>query len=101
MVKRAIIAGVAALLLLAACDTDRGARQDLPNSNQDLNNANVSVYLFPDKFPNLTHKCDATTGMWTDTGRDVWIVYNDPMCDGTGDPMVLDNIPGAKTVSDE
>jgi len=81
-------------VLLAACDNDRGARQDLPNSSQNLVESEVEVYLHPDQFPNVTHRCDDTTGIWTTTDRAVWIVYGDPLCGGTSRITVLDNIPG-------
>jgi len=84
---------VPALLFVAAC-TDTGAQKDLPQENQELNSATADIYLFPDGFPNIAHKCDGTTGMWTITDRNVWIIYEDLMCDGDGTGMVLDNIPG-------
>jgi predicted small secreted protein len=83
-------------LPIAACDTDRGAQKDLPVSRQNLDETDASVYLFPDGFPNITHKCDGTTGLWTTTDRGVWIVYEDRLCDGDGTGMVLDNIPGSQ-----
>jgi hypothetical protein len=83
---------------ITACDTDRGARKDLPINNQQLNESDAQVYLMPDQFPNVTHKCDGTLGIWTTTDRAVWIVYNDPRCDGDGSGPVLDNIPGSQTV---
>jgi len=86
-VKKAIILSVIAL---AACDT--GARKDLPNENQNLIQSDVEVYVNPDQFPNLVHRCTNTTGMWSTTDRYVWIVYNDPDCGGTGRVLVLDNV---------
>ena len=82
-------------VLAIACDT--GASKDLEQENQTLNSGTAQVYLMPDKFPNLTHKCDATTGMWTTTGGNVWIVYRDPLCGGEGEITVFDNIPGSQT----
>lgn len=92
----AIVLGIAA----TACDVDRGARQDLPNSQQtQVTGEDADVWLFPDKFPNVVHRCaDDGTGIWTTTDRNVWIVYNDPACPGANRealPLVLDNIPGA------
>jgi hypothetical protein len=89
-----VIVAFSLLLLLASCDDDRGARQDLPNSSQELVMSDVEVYLHPDMFPNVTHRCDDTTGIWTTTDRNVWVVYSDPLCGGTSDVVVLDNIPG-------
>lgn len=83
-------------LPIAACDTDRGARKDLPVDNQRLDESDAHVYLMPDQFPNIVHRCDSTLGIWTTTDRYVWIVYNDPSCDGTGPMTVLDNIPGSQ-----
>ena len=84
-------------ILLVGCDTDRGARKDLPDQQQVLEDSTAQVFLMPDKFPNITHKCEGSTGMWTTTDRSVWIVYQDTMCDGDGTGQVLDNIPGAVT----
>jgi hypothetical protein len=83
-----------ALLALVACD--RGARKDLPQGSQNLDESTADIILMPDQFPNLAHKCLDTTGMWTVTDNWVWIVYNDRMCGGEGDMVVLDNIPGAQ-----
>jgi hypothetical protein len=83
-------------LVLMACDDDRGARQDLPINNQELDKDTAKIFLMPDRFPNLAHKCEGTMGIWTTTDRHIWIVYNDPACDGVGNPFVLDNIPGAE-----
>jgi hypothetical protein len=90
-----------ALLLVVAlgCDTDRGAQKDLPVSRQNLDETDAAVYLFPDGFPNITHKCDGTTGLWTTTDRNVWIMYEDLLCDGDGSGPVLDNIPGAQAAA--
>jgi len=84
---------VAAVVLLAACD--RGARKDLPQSQQDEVQGNADVYQFPDRFPNAVHRCDGTLGIWVNTDRNMWIIYNDPKCPGAeGDPFVIDNVPG-------
>lgn len=93
---------IGALMFLgAACDT--GARKDLPQENQSLDSSTAQIYLFPDKFPNVAHKCDGDTGLWTTTDRNVWIVYSDPKCGaplGEGrEPIVLDNIPGSSSAT--
>lgn len=90
---------IPALLALGACDT--GARKDLPQENQELDSSTAQVYLMPDQFPNIVHKCEGTTGMWVTTGRNVWIVYQDLLCDGNGTGMVLDNIPGSQAAATE
>lgn len=99
MNKKSLAAAAAVALasgVITACDDDRGAQKDLPNSSQSLVDSEVQVYLHPDGFPNITHRCDDTTGMWTTTGRNVWIVYGDPLCGGTNTQVVvLDNIPGS------
>ena len=84
--------GVIALLALTACDT--GARKDLPQENQKLDSTSATVILMPDKFPNITHKCLETTGFWTTTQGNVWIVYEDPLCGGTEQMLVFSNISG-------
>jgi len=92
-----------ALLLVVAvgCDTDRGARKDLPVEQQQLDETDAHVYLMPDQFPNIVHKCDGSTGIWTTTDRNVWIMYQDILCDGDGSGPVLDNIPGAQSAVTE
>jgi hypothetical protein len=94
MVGAAVCAAalIANIGLLAACD--RGARKDLPQEQQNLDESEAIIVLNPDKFPNLAHKCLDTTGIWTTTDRAVWIIYRDPRCGGEGEPFVIDNIPG-------
>lgn len=93
------IAAVAAITVLAACDDDRGARKDLPNSQQEFDEDTANVILMPDRFPGMVWRCfgdDDTTGYYTTTDRGVWIVYNDPNCGALEGPItVLDNVPGA------
>lgn len=98
--SRRTLAALAALAILAGCD--RGARRDLPNNSQDLDEGNALIVLMPDRFPNLAHKCvpESTTGVWTVTNDWMWIVYNDPECGGVGAITVLDNVPGANAASD-
>lgn len=89
-----LTAATLAVFAMTACDTDRGARKDLPVEQQQLDETDARVYLMPDAFPNIVHKCDGTTGLWTTTDRNVWIVYQDILCDGDGTGQVFDNIPG-------
>lgn len=98
--KKKIIGVLAVAGVLFGCDDDRGARKDLPNNNQTLDDSQATVYLFPDKYPNLAHKCDGTTGMWTTTDRGVWIIYDDVLCGGTVGGLVLSNIPGQRQAGD-
>ena len=96
--RRRTTAVVAVLAItLVACDT--GARKDLSDEDQRLDESEAQIFLFPDGFPNVAHKCDNGTGIWTNTDRAVWIVYDDPQCGvpvGEGrTPIVLDNIPGS------
>lgn len=95
----AALASLSLVAVVAGCTVDRGGRKDLPNDNQVLDESDAQIFLFPDRYPNVAHKCDGETGIWTTTGRDVWIVYSDPKCGaplGEGRaPIVLDNIPGA------
>src|SRR5687768_11693555 len=79
-----IVAGLFGTALLGSCSCDTGARKDLPQENQKLDSSTATVALFPDKFPNVARKCDGTTGYRTTTDRNVWIVFNDPDCGGTG-----------------
>jgi hypothetical protein len=89
----AVVVSATALISLGC---DRGARKDLEQDNQMFNTGTAVVYLNPDKFPNITHKCDETTGMWTTTQGNVWIVYNDRNCGGEGPVTIFDNIPGGE-----
>jgi hypothetical protein len=90
-VRRLLIAATC-VAVLTACDT--GARKDLPQDNQTLDETEATVILMPDKFPNITHKCLQTTGFWTTTQGNVWIVYEDRLCGGTGQMLVFSNISG-------
>jgi hypothetical protein len=92
---------VAVTLLVAATACDRGARKDLPQEQQNLDESEAVVVVNPDKFPNAAHKCVDTTGIWTTTGGAVWIVYRDLMCGGEGGMFVIDNIPGASASGGE
>lgn len=98
--NRLVIPAVIAAAALTACG-DHGARKDLPQESQVLDASIADIILFPDRFPNVAHKCapESTIGIWTMTRDDTWIIYNDPYCGGEGPMIVLDNIPGAKTVS--
>lgn len=82
-------------IFAASCDT--GARKDLPQENQRLDESDADIIVMPDDYPNIAHKCSGTTGTWTTTDNAVWIVYRDPDCGGEGEPFVLDNIPGSQT----
>jgi hypothetical protein len=84
--------GLVAIIAVPGCDT--GGRKDLPNDNQMLDQSAATVIVNPDKFPNITHKCLKTTGFWTTTQGNVWIVYEDPACGGTGQMLVFSNISG-------
>lgn len=87
------------LLTITACDT--GARKDLPNDAQILDESKATVVVNPDKFPNIAHKCLESTGFWTTTQGNVWIVYNDPLCPGSeGDPLIFSNIAGRAPTSE-
>ena len=90
-----VVIAIAVATFLTGCD--RGARKDLPQENQQLDQSDADVIVMPDRFPNITHKCSGTTGFWTTTGGAVWIMFRDPDCGGEGEPFVLDNIPGSQT----
>ncbi len=97
---KAALAALVLVAVLVGCDNDRGARKDLPNNSQMLDESVADIYLFPDRYPNLAHKCDETTGMWTTTDRGVWVVYDDILCGGTVGGLVLSNIPGQRQAGD-
>lgn len=91
---------IGALMFLGAACTGNDAREDLDVEDQVNDDGIVAnIVLNPDGFPNAAHKCylDGQPGIWTNTDRAMWIVFNDPTCPGaTETPMVvIDNIPGA------
>lgn len=83
---------------LAAC-SDTGARKDLPQSAQSLDQSQADIIVMPDRFPNLAHKCrSGALGIWTTTDRLVVLLGNDHQCEGF-DParppyVIFSNIPG-------
>lgn len=90
---------IGALMFLGVACTGNDAREDLDVEDQVSDVSDAVTAIFPDGFPNASHKCfqEGQPGIWTTTDRGVWIVFNDPTCSGaTEGPMtVLDNIPGA------
>jgi hypothetical protein len=86
------------IFILSGCDT--GARKDLPDDQQTIDESEAVVVANPDGFPNVTHKCLQTTGFWTTTQGNVWIVYEDPQCGGTGQMLVFSNISGRTQAGD-
>jgi hypothetical protein len=91
-VRQLLIVAACAATILTACDT--GGRKDLPDDQQTLDESEAVVIVNPDKFPNITHKCLEQTGFWTTTQGNVWIVYEDRLCGGTGQMLVFSNISG-------
>jgi hypothetical protein len=95
--RRALVA--LALIALAACgDDDEDARQDLPTENQMNDVSTATIVVFPDKFPNVAHKCLDTTGMWTTTDRILILIYNDHTCPGANleqEMTVINGVPRA------
>lgn len=93
-------------LALTACGDDDGAVTDLDEDQLQLDDGLATIMLMPDRFPNLAHKCypeeGVPVGAWAVTDRDVWIVYNDPLCPGYSrerETFVLSNVPGEGPVA--
>lgn len=90
------------ILLWGCSDDDSNARADLPATNQ-MNDVSASMtVVFPDGYPNSTHKCvtlaGVVTGIWTTTDRTVIWIYNDWACEGANvekDMTVINGVPRA------
>ena len=93
----------AATLTLAACtDDDTNARADLPVGAQINDTSESMTVVFPDGYPNSTHKCvtlaGVVVGIWTTTDRTVIWIYNDWGCEGSNpekDMSVINGVPRA------
>jgi hypothetical protein len=91
-----------ALAALAACTNDSDARADLPPDQQANDVSESMTVVFPDGYPNSTHKCvtlaGVVIGIWTTTDRTVIWIYNDWACDGSNresDMSIINGVPRA------
>ena len=89
--------------LLTACgDDDEDARADLPAEAQQNDTSESMTVVFPDGYPNSTHKCvtlaGVVVGVWTTTDRTVIWIYNDWACEGANreqDMSIINGVPRA------
>jgi hypothetical protein len=106
--RRRGLARVAALGLLlplavVGCGGDDGdARADLPVDAQSNDVSESMTVVFPDGYPNSTHKCvdlaGVVIGIWTTTDRTVIWIYNDWACEGSSresEMTVVNGVPRA------
>jgi hypothetical protein len=88
-------------LAIAGCSgDDTDAKSDLPADNQANDTSKSMTVVFPDGYPNSTHKCvtlaGVVVGIWTTTDRTVIWIYNDHACEGAnteGDMTVINGVP--------
>ncbi len=91
------------LLALVACSgDDEDARADLPVEAQSNDTSESMTVVFPDGYPNSTHKCvtlaGVVIGIWTTTDRTVIWIYNDWACEGSSterDMSIINGVPRA------
>lgn len=86
---------------LAAC-SDHDAQADLPVADQHNDTSQSLTVVFPDGYPNSTHKCvtlsGVVIGVWTTTDRTVMWIYNDWACEGSStekDMTIINGVPRA------
>lgn len=99
----AAILSLAAVVATSACsDSDNDARADLPVANQTNDTSQSMTVVFPDGYPNSTHKCvtlaGVVVGVWTTTDRTVIWIYNDWACEGANresDMSIINGVPRA------
>jgi hypothetical protein len=90
-------------LAVASCGDDDGdARADLPVDAQHNDTSESMTIVFPDGYPNSTHKCitlgGVVIGVWTTTDRTVMWIYNDWACEGSvreNDMTIINGVPRA------
>jgi len=100
---RRLLAALAAVVLVAACgDDDEDARADLPTDQQANDISESMTVVFPDGYPNSTHKCvtlgGVVVGIWTTTDRTVMWIYNDWACEGStreSEMTIINGVPRA------
>jgi len=89
-------------LAFACSDSDSDARADLPVEAQSNDTSESMTVVFPDGYPNSTHKCvtlaGVVIGIWTTTDRTVIWIYNDWACEGSStekDMSIINGVPRA------
>lgn len=89
-------------LAFACSDSDNDARADLPVEAQQNDTSESMTVVFPDGYPNSTHKCvtlaGVVTGIWTTTDRTVIWIYNDWACEGSNresEMTIINGVPRA------
>jgi len=87
-------------LAFACSNSDNDARADLPVDAQSNDVSEAMTVVFPDGYPNSTHKCitlaGVVVGIWTTTDRTVIWIYNDHACEGAnteGDMQIINGVP--------
>jgi hypothetical protein len=97
-----IIVGLVIVLLTGCGDDDEDARADLPVNAQSNDVSESMTVVFPDGYPNSTHKCvtlaGVVVGIWTTTDRTVIWIYNDWACEGSSresDMSIINGVPRA------
>lgn len=102
-VARVLAAGLLLPLAVVGCgDDDEDARADLPVEAQASDTSESMTVVFPDGYPNSTHKCvtlaGVVIGIWTTTDRTVIWIYNDWACEGSSrenDMSIINGVPRA------
>jgi hypothetical protein len=91
-----------ALVGVSCGDDDEDARADLPVDAQSNDVSEAMTVVFPDGYPNSTHKCvtlsNVVVGIWTTTDRTVMWIYNDWACEGSTreqDMTIINGVPRA------
>jgi hypothetical protein len=100
--RKALLCALLPVALWACSDSDSDARADLPVANQLNDTSESMTVVFPDGYPNSTHKCvtlaGVVVGVWTTTDRTVIWIYNDWACEGSSrenDMSIINGVPRA------
>jgi hypothetical protein len=98
----AVLAVFGIVGIVACADSDQDARADLPVDAQSNDVSESMTVVFPDGYPNSTHKCvtlaGVVVGIWTTTDRTVIWIYNDWACEGANleaDMSIINGVPRA------
>jgi hypothetical protein len=102
MVVLTLLTPLALAVSFGCSDGDGDARADLPVENQTNDTSQAMTVVFPDGYPNSTHKCvtlaGVVVGVWTTTDRTVMWIYNDWACEGStreSDMTIINGVPRA------